>query len=110
MLVLPVFVVFEVCPGYGQPTTRFAGPRREVLACALWERCHSKYGATFRAVTPDGIECGTPRPGDQHGVKGVLQERCADCEQMFATALVGASLCPGCELLSIGSINLWQVE
>jgi hypothetical protein len=110
MIVLPQFIAFEVCPGWGLASVAFAGATREAGACFLWERCHDKYGATFRAMTADGIECGTPRPGAQHGVAGVLMERCGDCERMFVTPVVGAPLCPGCELLTVGSAELRRVE
>ena len=107
---LPRFVAFEVCPGWGQRVVAFAGPRAEAGACFLWERSHDKHGASFRAITAEGIECGTPRPGQQHGVAGVLMERCADCDRMFVTPIVGEHLCPGCELLTIGSATLARTE
>jgi len=110
MLVLPHFIAYEVTPGWGRATISFAGPLREVGACYLWERCHEKHGASFRAMTADGIECGTPRPGAQHGVAGVLTERCHECGQMFTTHKVAEPLCPGCELLSIGSSSLARSE
>lgn len=106
MLVLPHFVAYEVCQGWGYPVQRFTARGREAAACYLWQHCHQRHGASLRALTVGGIECGTPRPGDQHGVHGVLMERCADCEQMFTTATVGASLCPGCELLTVGYATL----
>ena len=110
MFVLPHFHAYEVRPGWRQPVVSFAGPDREAGACHLWERCHNKHGASFRAITENGIECGTPNPGDQHGVRGILMERCADCERMFVTPVVGASLCPGCELLAVGSAVLGRVD
>jgi len=110
VFVLPFFIAYEVSPGWGRDTVSFAGPRREAAACFFWERCHENYGASFRALTADGIECGTPRPGQQHGVAGVLMERCFECEEMFVTSKVGAPLCPGCELLTIGSASLARTE
>ena len=106
----PHFIAFEICPGWGLATVSFAGPRAEASACFLWERCHAKHGATFRAITANGIESGSPRPGDQHGIRGVLMERCADCEEMFTTMKVGTALCPGCELLTIGYATLARTE
>lgn len=106
----PNFVAFEVRPGRGEKVITFAGPRREVGACYLWQSCHTRYGASFRAITADGIECGTPRPGEQHGINGVMMERCSDCEAMFITPAVGAKLCPGCELLAVGYATLTRAD
>lgn len=110
MFLLPHFVAFEIQPGRGEKVVSFAGPRRESGACYLWQSCHQRYGASLRAITADGIECGTPRPGEQHGVRGVFTERCSDCEAMFITPVVGAALCPGCELLAAGYATLSRTD
>jgi hypothetical protein len=84
----------------------FTGPRAEAMAAAVWERCHRLPRASFRIIEESGEEHGTLRPGERHGVHGILTERCADCGKEFRTLIAGASLCPGCTLLTIGAANL----
>jgi NAD-dependent dihydropyrimidine dehydrogenase PreA subunit len=104
MLLLPQYLAYDVCAGYGQPSVSFAGPRREAAACYLWQSCHGHYGATFRALTADGGEYGTPRHGE--AAVGVLVANCHDCGDAFVCPTVGTRVCPGCELLTIGFLAL----
>jgi hypothetical protein len=96
---------FEV--GHGSVVEIFTGGfEAEVQAARAWERWHRAYGASFRIVTESGEEYGTLRPGERHGVHGILTERCMECGREFRTLQAGAAMCPGCELLVIGSLYL----
>jgi hypothetical protein len=91
----PHYVAFEITPGWHQGVIVVEGPNRERRAAALWNRCATASGAAFRAITSEGEEFGTLKPGERHGV-GCFTERCADCEKEFKTPTVGESICPGC--------------